>query len=264
MEPVIVEKNRRLFLVGDAKVVQCVDDLACFTDVASDVEWDIAQGSPFVKWVSGNYTRSGEPNKNTQFFTAGDLEFGDYSIRYAPLNLVHRVRQPIGFFHSARRSFSDEAADTGNDFTVQVLAGMWTHIFPLEAALIDQADDSGSLCFSMECRGEKITCAGDAGCGNTFDYMAFEDHCEHLKGRTSIRHLVNPTFRGGAIIIPPVKPGWTEAHAKVYQKEVVQEAAKFAEATEDIYGLASADGSLSASDWEGLMAGLIREYFVEA
>ena len=83
-------------------------------------------------------------------------------------------------------------------------------------------------------------------------------HCEHLKERASIRHIVNPTFRGGALIVPPVRPGWQGATASVFQEAVLQEAAKFAEQTEDVYSAARASGAdITASAWEYMMASII-------
>jgi hypothetical protein len=101
---------------------------------------------------------------------------------------------------------------------IEALSGMWSHVFPFEAALVDQADDAGSLFYSMEVRGTHVHCAGPTGCDQQFPYMQVEDHCQHIRERSSIRHIVNPTFRGGALIIPPVKPGWASAHAQVYEQ----------------------------------------------
>jgi hypothetical protein len=76
-------------------------------------------------------------------------------------------------------------------------------------------------------------------------------HCEHLQERTSIRHIVNPIFRGGAIIVPPTTPGWKEASASVVTEAVMQEAAAFAEQNEAAYNALEKDGvSITAAGWE--------------
>jgi hypothetical protein len=85
--------------------------------------------------------------------------------------------------------------------------------------------------------------------------MQVEDHCQHILERSSIRHIVNPTFRGGALIIPPVKPGWASAHAQVYEKAVRDEASRYAEMTEMAYRQVNeGDAEVSPAAWEHLMA----------
>jgi len=220
---------------------------------------DTASANPYLKWITGRYVESGKPNQNKQFWTAGDLAMGEYSIRWAPLNMIHKVRQPIGFYVATKKVFAEEeseaAGEVEKDFHIEALSGMWSHIFPFESALIDQADSQGKLFYSMECIGSHITCAGDEGCGKTFEYAKKGTHCDHLKERASIRHLINPTFRGGAIIVPPVTPGWKGAEATVYENAVMQEAAKYAEASESAYQSLLQDGvDMSTSEWEYLMA----------
>lgn len=255
METLVLERKGRLFLTGQARVITSTDQVS--DDVASELEWEIDGGSPFVKWISGSYAQSGEPNQNKQFWTAGDLAMGEYSIRYAPLNIVHRVRQPVGFYLSTRKVFLEKDQAEESDFRIEALAGMWSHVFPFESSLVDQADEKGLLYFSMECRGETVTCSGDSGCGETFDYMAKDDHCSHLKERSSIRHIGSPTFRGGALIIPPIRPGWQEAHATVFEDAVRQEAAKYAEETESYYEAAKMHSDVTPESWEYLMAAIV-------
>src|SRR5206468_571247 len=149
----------------------------------------------------------------------------------------------------------DSAAEeaTGS-MKIQALSGIWTHIFPFESALVEQADEEGALFYSMECRGTHLTCAGENGCGKTFEYSAVNTHCEHLLERSSIRHIVNPTFRGGALIVPPIKPGWKNATASIITDAVMQEAAVFAQQNEAAFNALQADGvTLTASGWEQLM-----------
>ena len=193
----------------------------------------------------------------------------EYSIKYAPLNMVHRFRNPIGFYAATKnvklqRPLTAVPADATADpaakaepqgsMKIQALSGLWSHIFPFEAAQAEAADAAGLLFYSMECRGTHLTCAGDNGCGETFDYMAADSHCEHLRDRSSIRHIVNPTFRGGALIVPPVRPGWKNATANVVSDAVMQEAAAFAEQNESQYAALTGNGvDLSVAGWEQLM-----------
>ena len=87
--------------------------------------------------------------------------------------------------------------------------------------------------------------------------MAVDSHCEHLLERSSVRHIVNPVFRGGALIVPPVRPGWKNASATILEDAVMAAAASYAEANEEQYKiLDAASGGLTASAWEQMM-GLI-------
>jgi hypothetical protein len=70
---------------------------------------------------------------------------------------------------------------------------------------------------------------------------------------------VSPTFRGGALIVPPVRPGWKNASASIVSDAVMQEAAAFAAQNEDQYNVLNAAGAdLSASAWEQMMAMVIQ------
>lgn len=253
METMVLDRPQASYIINAARLVRADDQ-----DVASDalLDWKLEKGSPFITWIAGDFAESDRPNQNKQFWTAGDLELAEYSVKYAPLNMVHKIRQPIGFYAATRtvKLEHDEAAGT-KPLKIQALSGMWNHLFPFEALQVEAADEAGLLFYSMECRGTHLTCAGDQGCGETFDYMAVETHCEHLLERASIRHIVNPTFRGGALIVPPVRPGWKEAHASVLTESVMQEAAAFAEQNEQQYQVLNEQGAgLSASAWEQVMA----------
>lgn len=276
MQTLVLERNNRIFLTAPARVVGPSDDVA--RAYAGYTDWSIDEktANPFIKWLAGDFVESDKPNQNTQFWTAQDLSLGEYSIKYAPLNMLHKQRVPVGFFLATNQvSFKDTAQAKGYTdflskdgtrqdlppFKIQALSGMWTHIFPFESAVIDQADDQGALFYSMECRGTHVHCAGPDGCDESFDYMTPDVHCEHLKERSSIRHIVNPTFRGGALIVPPTQPGWNNARATVLLEESLrEEAVLYAEQTELAFTEAQAEGrNITAHAWESLMALLLTQ-----
>lgn len=258
MDTLLVERNNRLFLANTAHVVRAASDVTEDLAAATDWKFDTKDSSPFIKWIAGDFVESDKPNTNTQFWTKDDLAMGEYSIKYAPLNMVHKQRMPVGFFAATKTVSlqSDEASEDRSK--IEALSAMWSHIFPFESALIDQADEAGSLFYSMEVRGTHVHCAGPNGCDGQWDYMKPEDHCAHIKERSSIRHIVNPTFRGGALIIPPVKPGWASAHASVYEQAVRDEASLYAEQTEMAFRQINESGSeVTPAAWEHLMATVI-------
>lgn len=273
METMVLERGGSQYIVNAAKVLRSADELeGDRADLLQDNAWEVGKGSPFMHWISGDFAEADNPNSNKQFWTAGDLRLGEYSILHAPLNMVHRFRQPVGFFAGTKtvdlkKKAEDDAkkvvslkekTERKGSMKIQALAGMWTHIFPTETAMVEAADEAGLLFYSMECRGTHLICgsdeaAGIKGCGEKFDYMAIDTHCEHLLERSSIRHIVKPTFRGGALIVPPVRPGWKNANASVLSTAVMQEAASFAEQNEEQYKSLDAAGGMTASAWEQLM-----------
>lgn len=261
METIVLETGKGLYFTGQAALAKSEQDVSAEFSAATG-GWQIEDANPYIQWITGDFVEADNANTNKQFWTKGDLELADYSIRYAPLNMVHKFRNPVGFYAATRTidlvREDDEAKDDEEpqgSMKIEALSGLWSHIFPFESALVEQADEKGLLFYSMECRGTHLTCAGDAGCGETFEYMKTDDHCEHLKDRASIRHIVNPTFRGGALIVPPVKPGWGKAKASIYSEAVVEQAKKFAEQNEQQYTALNADGAgITASAWEMLMS----------
>ena len=259
METIVLERPRSTVLVSKAALVQETE-----VDCAG-LDWKVEKANPYIQWIAGNFVEADKPNQNNQFWTAADLEVSEYTIRYSPLNMIHRWRQPIGFFAETRqvklgRHLQTAGAQQQGSMKIQVLAGLWKHIFPEAAAAVDAANESGDLYFSMECTGSHLRCAGPNGCGKEFAYQAQDALCAHLAERTSIRHIVNPIFRGGAIIVPPTRPGWKGASASVLSDELLREAAAFAEHTESQYEAANSDGDLTPAAWEALMAMVIRAH----
>lgn len=261
METLVLDRGPSTFLVNSAHIAHSGEDVA---DLAQSIEtgWNIEESNPFVTWIAGDFVEGDNPNSNKQFWTAGDLELSEYTIKYAPLNMVHKFRTPVGFY-AATRTVSlnkDDAASQGS-MKIQALSGLWSHIFPFEAAQVQAADEDGLLFYSMECRGSHLICAGENGCGEKFDYLDVQSHCEHLLERSSIRHIVNPVFRGGALIIPPVRPGWKNANASVLSQAVKDEASIFAEQTQDQYTSIAASGiEMTTSGWEQLMAMVLQAH----
>jgi hypothetical protein len=256
METMVFDQGRSTYLVNTAHVVKRDEDLA--TTMAED-GWSVEGSNPFLQWIAGDFVEADNPNENTQFWTAGDLEMSEYSIRHAPLNMLHKFRQPVGFFAATKSIKLERAAERGS-LKIRALSGLWTHIFPFESAQVESANDAGLLFYSMECRGSHLVCGTDKakgleGCGETFDYMQIKTHCEHLLDRSSVRHIVNPTFRGGALVIPPVQPGWKHAHAETLSDAVMAEAATYAALNEAQFeAVNAAGGGLTATAWEMLMA----------
>lgn len=260
MDPFVIDTAHSTFLVGSAHLVTSQEHIA---DLAEDVQemakgsFSIEESNPFVTWIAGDYAESDKPNSNTQFWTTDDLSMAEYTIKHAPLNMVHKFRTPVGFFAATNKvkiSSKNDQAKKGDRVKIQALAGLWSHIFPVEDTQARAADAAGALFFSMECRADKIKCAGPNGCQEEFAYGDPSSHCDHLMERSSIRHLIKPVFRGGALIIPPVKPGWKQAYANVVDSsELREQASAYAEQHEKQFRDLAGSG-ITASQWEATMA----------
>lgn len=192
---------------------------------------EIANTNPGFMYLRGRFVEADTPNRNGAYWTTEDLQVGQGTVAGGPLNWLHQETQIIGAILQGQMVEGREAAANspaiGNHIVAD--AAVWKFIFPKQAEIIEKAAASGELYYSMECLSRQVACVdtpGRPGCGEAFDYMDYDAGrcCDHLRERSSVRRFVDPLFLGGAIIVPPVKPGW--AHADV---EIVKAAAETVE-----------------------------------
>jgi hypothetical protein len=184
-------------------------------------EWSEALSpNPGMLWMQGRFVGAEEANRNGALWSTGDLEFGEATVVHGPLNWLHEARHIIGTIADARlvkpEAGPEQAAESVQPHIVAASA-VWKWIYPDEAWVIEQADDTGMLWYSMECIASEVECAGENGCGNITSYADYlmEKACMHVRERSSTRRLINPTFLGGAVIVPPARPGWADADARM-------------------------------------------------
>lgn len=189
---------------------------------------EVASKNVGFTYLRGRFVGADQPNGNNAMWTTDDLRFGEATVAGGPLNWLHDERKIIGTLLDGHLVAGREAAAAGVNNHITSTAAVWRFLFPQETSVIERAAADRQLWYSMECVSDKVTCEGDKGCGETFDYAPVINNessvCSHLRERASVRHYVNPVFLGGAIIVPPVKPGWAQADV-----EVVREAAAVAE-----------------------------------
>lgn len=106
---------------------------------------------------------------------------------------------------------------------------------------------------SMEAVPRSLTCEA---CGGEFPYAGARSdaYCAHLNEFKSAKRLNDPHFVGGALIVPPTRPGWRKAD--------VTELAGLVEANIDAAGdlydqVAASSPQLSPAEWEAIMAELL-------
>lgn len=213
---VVVEGKNSFFLGTSAILVP--DD----REVASNWASKHIRNNPAIKWVLGRYAEADNPNRNKQYWSLDQLRMAAPTIANGPMNMLHRPRNVVGTLVAAEMIYPAygeneevEAASVQNPY-IEALGAFWKYYFPQEYAVVEMAFNEGSLYYSMECVGDAITCAGEDGCGEKFPFMGAksETYCEHLNHNISIKEIDKPHFLGGALIVPPERPGWAKADVR--------------------------------------------------
>lgn len=209
--------------------------------------------NPHFLWVDGAFVGAEKANRNGAFWSTDDLESGKDTVQHGPVNWLHQDRRIIGAIADQKliRPAAERAAEGGRPY-IQTALAIWRWLFPDEATVIEQASDQQRLWLSMECVSRTIACVGENGCGEEFPYMdtIHKPHtvCQHIRERSSTRHFKDPTFLGTAIIVPPVRPGWAEAHATVMREAAALAPDAFEQAGKP---------DVPASEWEQIMAEVV-------
>ncbi len=77
--------------------------------------------------------------------------------------------------------------------------------------MVQKAHKEGTLCCSMEAVPESLTCF-ECKATSPFKGRQHESYCDHLNSSPIAPKVLNkPHFSAGAIIIPPIRPGWSGA-----------------------------------------------------
>ena len=99
------------------------------------------------------------------------------------------------------------------------LGALWPYIYPEETRLVQKASEDSKLWYSMECVSESVSCLTCDTQLSYADYMREPGkQCAHMKDGMP-RRFAQPTFGGGAVILPPTRPGWANADARVLMPE---------------------------------------------
>lgn len=182
----------------------------------------------FLLRLSGRFVEAEAANANGAFWAQEDLEFGMPSIAHGPLNWLHDDRRVIGTITGATLVNREAAAKVNLNTHVRADSVVWRWLAGPEAAALEMYAGQKQAWYSMECISRQVACVGDNGCGAVMDYLDAQNKteraCAHVKERASSRRFVSPIFQGGAVIVPPTKPGWGLADL-----ETMRQAAKATE-----------------------------------
>lgn len=247
------EGNNRIYLAGPAFILS---DAQLTMETASS-EWAAKYLIPNQAngYVLGKFVEADKANNNKQYFRMGDLLMSQPTISYAPLNINHDARNIIGSFIASEMQYPIEA--DGNPH-VEALAAMWKFYFPEAYDLAQRAFAQGSLFYSMEAVPRTISTIGGSDDEKSYAYEGRvspnypteinERSCEAIV-------LNNPHFVGGALIVPPARPGWSNADIKQISKFVNEQW----ESAEAIYeGVQQIAPNAEVQAWEHMMGELIK------
>lgn len=263
----LTEIGGRMLLTAPASTFKMADELPA--ELAE--RWEKASsGNPFMTWLQGRFVEAEKANRNGAYWSTEDLQFGEMSVRHGPLNWLHEENTVVGviadnaLIHPPAQQYAMNST-TGNTTTanftmtnprpyIAAVSAVWRWVQPERAFAIEKAGEDGNLYYSMECIARQMGCVSDGdktGCDQSFDYIQAmtkpESCCEHIANRSSARRMIDPSFLGGAVIVPPVQPGWADANV-----ELMRQASKLAEQTH------TAAAGETDEKWEALMASILR------
>ena len=209
---------------------------------------------PDIAWILGNYVEADNANDNGHIFPLEDLKAAIPTLINKPLNVLHQGRYVVGSFVGAELTTLTEHAAEGETQRpiLEALAVFWRGVFNEEYELVKRAHSEGAAFYSMECIPEEIGCVAE-GCEMVAKYMGrdHDTYCEHMRGQ-GVKRLLKPHFSAGALIIPPVKPGWRHADiSSLARKEDRQ-------LLESVYAQVEEEAPhLDAATWEHMMIELV-------
>jgi hypothetical protein len=181
---------------------------------------EIASKNEGFTYLHGRFVEADRPNRNGAMWSTDDLELAEATVAGGPLNWLHDDQKIIGTLLDGHLVAGREAAAAGLNSHIVSTAAVWRFLFPNETAVIEKAAQENQLWYSMECISKDVLCTGEAGCGDIFPYQTVmrQQACGHLNDRSSVRRFIDPVFLGGAIIVPPVRPGWARADVEVVRQ----------------------------------------------
>lgn len=244
---VIVEGAKALYLGAQAHLIEEGREMA----------WaeKHVRSQPDLKWILGNFVEADNPNENGHIFPLEELETAQASIANKPLNMLHRAHQIMGHFAATEMMWPTGEQAAEQHPHVEALSAFYRYYFPEMLTLLEAAHATGSLFYSMECIPARIGCVAD-GCNGDFEYMGRTDpsYCSHVNANGGHKKLRAPHFTAGALIVPPVKPGWKKADITELSG-LIEENIREAEAA---YDQVQADfPHLGPKEWEAMMAHLL-------
>lgn len=208
------------FGVASASTVLDVAPMARLA-AADAPTWDVAEDvvtAPDRAYVVANYIHGGPPsNRNGHIFRSEELPSIHRYIPGIALDMLHDADRVVGA-HMAARVVQPAAQaaisrygqpDYSSNPVVQILGQVWTFRHPKDAKDIQEAFAENKAWVSHSSLPETVECPV---CGHKAPWDDYTSplYCDHMQG-VNDKIFNNPLFIGGAIIIPPIRPGWSDA-----------------------------------------------------
>lgn len=216
-----------------------------------------------IKWILGNFVEANNANDNGHIFPLEDLKIAQQTIPNKPLNMLHHGNYIVGAFAGAELLYPKDGegasgdAPVGNPY-VEALSAFWRHQFPEEYELVRKAHEEAALFYSMEAIPETLTCPEDGCKAHLVPYAGrqSDSYCAHMNAPRGRKVLNKPHFGAGALIVPPVRPGWKRADINELSQILETHAEEFEMVT------ASEESTAETKSWEGMMSMVQDEYEV--
>lgn len=245
------EGNNRIYIAGDAWLY---DGVPQGVELASS-DWALKHiiDNEANSYVLGRFVEADKANNNKQYFKLGELLLAQPTIAYAPLNINHQS-SPIGAFVASEMQYP--VNDEGNPY-VEALAAMWKHYYPNAYEAVRAAFDGPGLFFSMEAVPQTLSTIGGSDDAKEYAYEGRQspNYPEEINARSCEAIVLNrPHFVGGALIVPPARPGWSKADVKQVSAFMTEQW----ETAEQMYaGVKDMAPALDPKTWELMVGELI-------
>lgn len=211
------------------------------------------QAHPWHKWILAKYVEADNANSNAQYWSLEDLKKSRSTIEHTPMNIDHKQKDIVGFWQAAELMYPESA--TRNPY-VETLGVFWARPNQELFREVQEAYELGRLYVSMECEAKTVTCGSCAG-EFAYEGPVSNSYCSHINSREAHRQLNDPTFLGGALIMPSNTPGWKNANVKEISRLTTDE-----EKEELLKEIAYHSPDGSEADWEAMMWEIQMSYLV--
>lgn len=262
-ESLIIEGSNAIYVAGRAEVIE----------EGHETAWAGPHVNlrPDFGWVLGRYVEANNANENGHVFGLEHLRDAYKTIVNAPLNMLHRAHHVVGCFTAAEMLYPIDGASAmspaeleaaieiarsldpvANPY-VEALAAFWRYAFPDEYRAVMDAHRAGACWYSMECVPSELLCPSCPTEAATYAYAGIQSptYCEHLNTPRAPRHLIEPHFVGGAMIIPPTRPGWKKADIQQVADLIRDDEDRAAQVYEAV---AASAPHLNPDQWDFMMA----------
>ena len=228
-------------------------------EVASEWAREHILHNPAHAWVLGKFVEAERANNNQQYFSLEGLRMGSPSIAHSPMNINHSSRNVVGAFVASELVYPiSEVSDEQMNPYIESLGVFWKYYFPNEYKSVQRAHEEGSLFYSMECIPSALQTVGGSDDSAIYPYEGVNspNYPDEINERSVAIHLVDPHFVGGALILPPNKPGWSRAESKVVANYMKEQWAEVESMYEQAGNTSENDG-YTVGEWETLMGALV-------